>query len=106
VPDPITQEIFDHLVALAELELSAEEAEYLRGELNSQLSAIRELEAIELVDQIPITSHGVPFTEESRPPLRNDTVVPSDHADEILDQAAEVVERYIVVPDIPSEALE
>jgi hypothetical protein len=36
---PITQELFDHLVGLAALELSPQEAEYLRKELNNQLMA-------------------------------------------------------------------
>ena len=35
--DYIAPETFNHLVKLAELEMDAEEAEYLRGELNKQL---------------------------------------------------------------------
>ena len=50
--DPITPEIFAHLVDLAALELSPEEAEYLRRQLNNQLKAIHELEAIPL-DEAP-----------------------------------------------------
>ena len=46
VADGITQAIFNHLVDLAAFRLEAEEAEYLRRELNGQLEAIRELEAI------------------------------------------------------------
>jgi hypothetical protein len=38
--DQITVELFDHLVRLAALELSSQEAEYLRHELNNQLKAI------------------------------------------------------------------
>ena len=34
----ITPEVFDHLVQLAALELDEKQAEYLRRELNSQLS--------------------------------------------------------------------
>jgi len=47
VPEEITREIFDYLVDLAALEMDDEEAVYLRNELNNQLDAIRELEAIE-----------------------------------------------------------
>ena len=36
--DPITPELFTHLVELAALELTPPEAEYLRGQLNGQLN--------------------------------------------------------------------
>jgi aspartyl/glutamyl-tRNA(Asn/Gln) amidotransferase C subunit len=102
----ISAEIFNHLVDLAALELSPEEGDYLRKELNEQLRAIRELEAIEVSEKIPITSHGVPYSATMMPSLREDVIEVCPEADDILDQAPEVEERYIVVPDIPSEALE
>ena len=102
----ITADIFNHLVDLAALELPPDEGEYLRKELNEQLRAIRELEAIEVSEEIPITSHGVPYSAAIMPPLREDIIERCPEADDILDQAPEVEERYIVVPDIPSEALE
>jgi aspartyl/glutamyl-tRNA(Asn/Gln) amidotransferase C subunit len=105
VTEKITKEIFDHLVDLAALELDHDEAKYLRNELNNQLQAIYELEAIAVDDEIDVTSHGVPYTESIRPELREDVIDPCKEADEILAQAAEVKERYIVVPDIPSEEL-
>ncbi len=104
--DTISAAIFQHLVELAALELDEEEAAYLRRELNSQLRSIRELEAIQVEDSVPITSHGVPYTSGTRPPLRTDEARPSNEADDILAQAPEVETRYIVVPDIPSETLE
>ncbi len=103
---PITPEIFQHLVSLAALELDAEESEYLRRELNQQLQAIRDLESIELPTDLPITSHGVPYSSETRPELRHDHAEPSAKADAILEQAPEVEERFIVVPDIPHTELE
>jgi aspartyl-tRNA(Asn)/glutamyl-tRNA(Gln) amidotransferase subunit C len=106
VTEEITREIFDHLVDLAALELDENEAEYLRHELNSQLQAVHELESIELSEDVEITSHGVPYTDAIRPALREDIVDPCKEADEILEQAAEVRDRYIVVPDIPAEELE
>ena len=69
---PITQDLFDHLVGLASLELSEEEAEYLRQELNNQMKAIDELEAIPLSDETPITTHGVPYTQQITPDARDD----------------------------------
>jgi len=105
-PEEITPEIFAHLVHLAELELDPEEAEYLRGQLNGQLRAIREMAAIEVDPATPITSHGVPYPPEARPPLREDVVEPCDDVEAILAQAPETDARYLVVPDIPHTELE
>jgi len=103
--EAITAEIFRHLVDLAALELDESEAEYLRAQLNSQLKAIRELEAITLEDTAGITSHGVPYTPEISSLPRDDLPVRSDLADAILKQAPEVDGRYLVVPDIPHTEL-
>ena len=102
----ITTDIFQHLVELAALELSGEEAEYLRAQLNSQLKAIRELEAIDVGSEVPITSHGVPYRADISASPRADSVEPSPQADDILSQAPETDGRYIVVPDIPHTELE
>ncbi len=104
--DMITQEIFDHLVLLAAFELSQEEGEYLRKELNAQLSAIRELEAIEIDPEEPITSHGVPYPPAITPVLREDEIQGSPEAEDILAGAPSTDDRYIIVPDIPHEELE
>jgi len=106
VPEEITREIFDHLVDLAALEMDDEEAEYLRSELNNQLAAIRELEAIEFDPSTPITSHGIPYTDAISAALREDQIEPCAEADDIIGQAPEVQDRFIVVPDIPTEELE
>lgn len=104
-PEGITPDVFSHLVDLAALDLAAEEAGYLRRQLNGQLKAIRELESIDVGDDIPITSHGVPYTEAISPPLREDAILPFGSADEILSQAPVTDGRYIVVPDIPHTEL-
>ncbi len=104
--EKITAEIFDHLVHLAEFDLTPDESEYLRRELNGQLKAVRELESIEVGPDVPITSHGVPYTRESTPALRMDESHPCPEADAILAQAPEVDGRYVVVPDIPHTELE
>jgi aspartyl-tRNA(Asn)/glutamyl-tRNA(Gln) amidotransferase subunit C len=104
--EEITSEIFDHLVLLAALELNEDEAQYLRRQLNNQLKAIHELEAIPLTQDIKTTSHGVPYTPLTTPPIRSDewhtSVLPQD----ILEQAPETEEDYIVVPDIPHTDLD
>lgn len=105
--EQIAVEIFEHLVALAALELGQEEAEYLRQQLNNQLKAIHELEAIPLEADTPVTSHGVPYTPETIPPIREDELAaePATLAEAILAQAPETDERYIVVPEIPHTEL-
>jgi aspartyl-tRNA(Asn)/glutamyl-tRNA(Gln) amidotransferase subunit C len=104
--DAISSEVFDHLVSLAQFELSPEEAEYLRRELNGQMEAIRQLGAIELDHDIPIASHGVSYDDEIRHPIREDEIEASTLADAIVAGAPETEDRYIVVPDIPHEELE
>lgn len=104
--DQIERETFEHLVELAALELDQEEADYLHNELNNQLAAIRELEAIPLETGTIPTSHGVPYTAEIRPILREDGWVSCPNPEEILAQAPELEDRYIIVPDIPHTDLE
>ncbi len=106
MPELIDQEIFDHLVNLAALELDVEEAIYLRQELNNQLQAIQELAAIPIQEDIPITSHGITFTSEISMPVREDELKPYTHQKEIIAQAPETEDGYFVVPDIPHEDLE
>jgi aspartyl-tRNA(Asn)/glutamyl-tRNA(Gln) amidotransferase subunit C len=99
--DEINRQLFDHLVTLAALELSPEESEYLRQQLNNQLKAIHELEAIPLDPGTTITSHGVPYPQQISPQPRADEWIPCSNSDDILEQAPETDDRYIVVPDIP-----
>ena len=104
--DLISVETFNHLVGLAALELDEEQAEYLRRELNNQLKSINELEAIPLDDEIVVTSHGVPYTAATIPLPREDVWQPYPAPEEILAQAPETEDGYIVVPDIPHTTLE
>jgi len=99
--DAITPELFNRLVELAALELSPEEAEYLRNQLNNQLKAIQELEAIPLDASTPATSHGVPYPPQITPPARLDEWIPDPKSQDLLAQAPETDEGYIIVPEIP-----
>jgi aspartyl/glutamyl-tRNA(Asn/Gln) amidotransferase C subunit len=102
----ISPEVFDHLVKLAALELDEKQAEYLRRELNNQLSAIRELEAIPVGEDIPISLHGVPYEVAGSAVPREDSWLKYPDADDILEQAPRVEDGYIIVPDIPHTTLE
>jgi aspartyl-tRNA(Asn)/glutamyl-tRNA(Gln) amidotransferase subunit C len=104
--EPITPEIFAHMVELAALELAPEETEYLRRQLNNQLRAIDELALIQLDESIPATSHGVPYTDEIRQQPRPDESLADPQAADILTQAPVLDEGYIVVPEIPHTELD
>ena len=104
--EPISPETFAHLVDLAALQLTAAESEYLRQQLNNQLNAIRELEAIPLEDDVPVTSHGVPYTAANSPTPREDVWHPYPNPEDILEQAPQAEDGYIIVPDIPHTRLE
>jgi len=99
--EEITPDVFSHLVELAALELSESEAAYLRGQLNKQLDIIHELEAIDLPEGTPITSHGVPYSAAISPPPREDKAQPQLAPERILDQAPQSEDGYYRVPDIP-----
>ena len=103
--EQITREVFDHLVNLAALQLDEEQAEYLRRQLNNQLKAIAELEAIPLDKDVPISLHGVPFEESASALPRTDEWKPYNDPAGILSQAPQVEDGYIVVPDIPHTEL-
>jgi aspartyl/glutamyl-tRNA(Asn/Gln) amidotransferase C subunit len=104
--DEITPELFEHLVDLAAFAFDPKEADYLRRELNHQLLAIHQLEAVPLDASIPPASHGVPYTAETTQALREDVWEPCSQQDEILAQAPQIRDRYLVVPDIPHIELE
>jgi len=104
--DPITPEIFNHLVELAALELEPSQSDYLRRELNHQLKAIQELEAIPLDSSVPPALHGTPYPLEISPDLRDDEWQPYPDPQEILSQAPDYESGYIIVPDIPHTQLE
>jgi aspartyl-tRNA(Asn)/glutamyl-tRNA(Gln) amidotransferase subunit C len=105
--DSITPEMFNHLVGLAALELSPQEGEYLRQQLNNQLKVINELAAIPLDDSVPVAAHGVSYTMANSQPPRTDEWLPFEHPERIIAQAPRKSEDgYIIVPDIPHTNLE
>lgn len=101
----ISPELFSHIAKLAALDLSPEEAEYLRGQLNNQLNSVRELEAIPLEEGTEISPYGVPFTPAISNKPRPDNWEPFLTPEEILAQAPEVDDGYFVVPEIPHTEL-
>ncbi|MBN2045124.1 MAG: hypothetical protein JW757_08905 [Anaerolineales bacterium] len=104
--DEITRELFDKLVDLAALQLEEEEAEYIRRQLNSQLTAIHELAAVPLDEDTPLAAHGVPYTLNTSAPARQDEHNPFPRPEIILSGAPEEEDRYFVTPEIPHEDLD
>lgn len=103
--EEITREVFDKLVELAALELDEEESEYIRQQLNNQLTAITELVAVPLPEGTPLAAHGVPYTDAVSPEERADRHTPTKNPREILENAPETDDGYFVTPDIPHEDL-
>jgi len=102
----ITPDVFNRLAELASLELPTEEAEYLCKELNNQMVSIEVLESIPIEADAGTAAHGLPYTEINSASPRPDAAYPDPHRQEILDQAPELEDGYIVVPDISQEELD
>ncbi len=104
--DKISPEDFERLADLASLELPVEEAEYLRKELNNQMLSIEVLESIPIDAETGTAAHGIPYDELNSASPREDISHQDPNRDEILKQAPELEDGYIVVPDISHEELE
>ncbi|HOJ01378.1 MAG TPA: aspartyl/glutamyl-tRNA amidotransferase subunit C [Anaerolineaceae bacterium] len=104
--DLISRDVFEHLVDLAAFALAEDEKNYLHEQMNHQLAAIRALEAIPLPGDLVATTHGVEYGKDGKPTLRNDEWKAYENTKEILAQAPDLQDGYIVVPDIPTTELQ
>jgi aspartyl/glutamyl-tRNA(Asn/Gln) amidotransferase C subunit len=104
--EKISIETFDHLVELAALALSEDEAAYLRRELNHQLDAVNELAAIPLDEDLPLTAHGISYTAATSPAMRKDEWLPGENPEAIIAQVPQTDAGFIIVPDIPHTDLD
>ena len=95
--DRISPELFDKLTSLAALSLSPEEREYLRGELNHQLAAVKELSEIEIDESVEPSLHGLECLGN---PPRPDRWQPFPNPALILAQAPESEDGMFAVPDV------
>ena len=102
----ISREDFQRLAELASLELPEQEAEYLRGELNKQMVSIEVLESIPIDAETDSAAHGLPYTDYNSAEPRQDAARQDPNRQEILDQAPELEDGYIVVPDTSHQELE
>lgn len=102
----IDRETFARLVRLGALEMDEEKSEYVRHELNNQLRAISQLQAIEIDADIEATIQGVEFTPEICQPLREDVIDPFSGVADLIALFPQSQDGYILVPDIPHTELE
>ena len=106
MPDEISPELFAHLVDLAALELTPEEGDYLRRQMNNQLKVINELVSIPLDSDIAVASHGIAYSPEISSKNRKDEWSAYPDPEMLLKQAPEIENDYIIVPEIPHEDLD
>ena len=104
--DKISPEDFKRLAELASLELPEEEAEYLRRELNNQMISVEVLDSIPIDAETGTAAHGLPYSEYNSQLPREDEARSDPNRDDILKEAPEIEDGYIVVPDISHEELD
>ncbi|MEL7627002.1 MAG: aspartyl/glutamyl-tRNA amidotransferase subunit C [Anaerolineaceae bacterium] len=93
----ISPELFEKLVGLAALELTAEESTYLFEEMNHQLASVEALSQIPLPEDVEPSLHGL---EPKGLPPRPDEWKPFAHPEAIIALAPETEDGMIVVPDV------
>lgn len=106
MPEKITKEVFEHLVNLAAMELTEDEAEYIMEQLNNQLSSIDELSQIKVEESVQPAAHGVPYSNNLSAGVREDVVNKFPNPDDILAGAPRVEDRYFIVPGVKHENLD
>ncbi len=75
-------------------------------ELNNQMISIEVLESIPIDAETDTAAHGVPYTDDNSAEPREDITHKDPHRQAILDQAPELEDGFIVVPDISHQELE
>jgi len=93
----ISPQLFDKLVGLAALELTAEERDYLFEEMNHQLASVKALSQIPLPERIQPSLHGIEL--EGADP-RPDEWQPFSNPTEIIALAPESEDGMVAVPDV------
>jgi aspartyl-tRNA(Asn)/glutamyl-tRNA(Gln) amidotransferase subunit C len=88
----------EHVAHLARLGLTADELSLLEGQLNHILDQYTKLAELD-TETIPPTAQTI----ELENILRDDVAIPSLPVDEVLRNAPETSEGYIVVPPILGE---
>ncbi|HTS11307.1 MAG TPA: Asp-tRNA(Asn)/Glu-tRNA(Gln) amidotransferase subunit GatC [Candidatus Limnocylindrales bacterium] len=85
---------------LAHLDLSPEEVETYRGQLDEILTYIAKLEELDVSAVQPMAQVLVQPVSGSHPELREDVPAPCDVADDVLAQAADASKPFFRVPKV------
>jgi aspartyl-tRNA(Asn)/glutamyl-tRNA(Gln) amidotransferase subunit C len=95
---------------LAHLELTPDEAEMYRGQLDEILNYVGKLQQLDVTNVEPMTQMSFATGETDSPlaesnqeagtPLRNDIVRPCTVADAVLSQAPDALEPFFRVPKV------
>ncbi|HKS67441.1 MAG TPA: Asp-tRNA(Asn)/Glu-tRNA(Gln) amidotransferase subunit GatC [Candidatus Acidoferrales bacterium] len=95
----ISREDVLRVADLAHLELSAEEVETYRGQLDEILTYIAKLEELD-VSAVEPMAQVLQSASEAHAELREDTPIPCDAAEAILAQAPEAKKPFFRVPKV------
>lgn len=104
--------ILDKLIELAQFALAPERKKYLQQALNAQREALAKIEeAIKLMEaegvpESAIMTHGIVFSPEIEPPLRDDVILDSGIQKMILNNAPQHDGECFLVPPPKHEQLE
>jgi aspartyl-tRNA(Asn)/glutamyl-tRNA(Gln) amidotransferase subunit C len=96
----ISREDVLRVAELAHLELTPEEIELYRGQLDEILSYVGKLEKLDVSNVEPMAQVLFPASGEIHPELRDDTVVPCDIGEAVLAQAPDAAGPFFRVPRV------
>ena len=96
----ISREDVLRVAELAHLELTPEEIELYRGQLDEILTYIGKLEKLDVSNVEAMAQVLFPAPDDRQPELRDDTLVPCDIADAVLAQAPDAAKPFFRVPRV------
>lgn len=96
----ISREDVLRVAELAHLELTPEEIELYRGQLDEILAYVGKLQKLDVANVEPMAQVLFPSTSGDQPELRDDTVLPCDIADAVLAQAPDAAKPFFRVPRV------
>lgn len=96
----ITREDVLRVAELAHLELTTEEVELYRGQLDEILSYIGKLEKLDVSGVEPMAQVLFEAAGDAHPEVREDILLPCNVADAILAQAPDAAKPFFRVPKV------
>jgi aspartyl-tRNA(Asn)/glutamyl-tRNA(Gln) amidotransferase subunit C len=96
----ITRDEVLHIAELANLELTPDEIDLYRGQLDEILTYVGKLQELDISSVEPMAQILFAAPGDSHPELRDDTLRPCDVADAVLAQAPEAAKPFFRVPRV------